>query len=47
MQKENKLAYQLSRLKFYLRYYCNDINELVVVLDNIQNIFNESEKQKE
>ena len=47
MQKENKLAYQLSRLKFYLRYYCSDINELVIVLDNIQNIFNESEKQKE
>ncbi|MBD5510755.1 MAG: hypothetical protein HDR08_05830 [Lachnospiraceae bacterium] len=47
MQKANRLAYQLSRLKFYLQYYCSDIKELVVVLDNIQNIFNESKKQKE
>ena len=47
MQRENRLAYQLTRLKFYLRNYCNDIEELVIVLDNIQNMFDEEEKQKE
>lgn len=47
MQKEYRLAFQLSRLKFYLLNFCHDIKELVIVLDNIQNIYSEIDKQKE
>lgn len=47
MQRENRMAYQLTRLKFYLQNYCSGIEELVIVLDDIQNMFNEEEKQRE
>lgn len=47
MQNEHELAYQLSRLKFYLFNYCTNIEELVIVLDNIQKIYTNPDKQKE
>ena len=47
MQCENELSYHLFRLKFYLLNYCVDIEKVVIVLDNIQHIYTDTEKQKE
>lgn len=46
MQTKNQLGYYLIRLKYYLYKYCVDINEIVIVLDNIQKIFADVEKQQ-
>lgn len=46
MREQNQLGYYLIRLKFYLHKYCIDINEIVIISDNIQRIFEEAENQK-
>lgn len=47
MQRENRLGFYLTRLKFYLHKYCVDINEIVIILDNIQKIFTDAGRKQE
>lgn len=46
MQMKNQLGYYLIRLKYYLYKYCVDINEIVIILDNIQQIFVDVKEQQ-
>ncbi len=47
MQEKHKLAFYLTRLKYYLMKYSNDIEKVVVVLDNIHNMYTGIGQQQE
>ena len=47
MQQQNKLVYYLTKYKFYLYKFCPDLKRLIIILDDIQGIYDHDEKKKE
>ena len=47
MKKDYPLGFQLIKLKYYFQKYHLDISRLVIVLDNLRNIYTDEKDQKE